>query len=460
MNITQDEIARQYAFMDAVLALHEGRTPKCYVDTYGCQQNEADSDSFRGMAMKMGYTLTDDPSEAELFIVNTCAIRDHAEQRVLSNVGGLLRYYKKGGPAVICVAGCMTGQAHMTLKLQKSFPAVRVILNTHALWQFPEALYLYKTTGQRQVFCPASDGVIAEGLPLFRSRSVRGNLPISYGCNNFCSYCVVPYVRGRERSRRVSDILSEAERMVSEGYKEITLLGQNVNSYKGEAGEDFSDLLTLLCRVEGDFTLRFMTSHPKDASKRLFDTMAREDKIAKALHLPVQSGSDAVLSAMNRGYTAGKYRELVLYARSVMPALTLTSDIIVGFPTEAEADFFATMALVEEIGFDALYMFIYSRRAGTAAEKLENCTAPKVISARFSKLLARQDAISHEKSQRFVGQSIPVLFDELREGRLHGRSEGGLLTIAEEGCAAQVGQTLPCLIERTTVRALYGKVQI
>ena len=466
--ISEQQIDQQYLYMQRVRALLQDArpdgapAPKCYVDTYGCQQNEADSERLRGMAIHMGYELSDQPAEAELFIINTCAIRDHAEQRVLSNIGALARYYKKGGPAAICVCGCMASQEHMAQKLKKSFPAVRIVFNTHALWRFPEILYTYKMTAKRQFVLDQSAGNIAEGLPAYKDKSIRAWLPISYGCNNFCSYCVVPFVRGRERSRTVSDIVHEAKTLIDAGYRDITLLGQNVNSYCGidEDGgvQTFPALLLRLCALEGDFTLRFMTSHPKDASRALIDVMAAQPKIAKALHLPVQSGSDKVLRDMNRSYTRQKYLDLIAYAKEKMPGLTLTSDIIVGFPTEQEQDFQDTLSLVEAVQFDSLFTFIYSPRIGTKAADMKNLSDKQTIAARFERLLDTQNNISWQRCQALVGKTIPVLIDELQEGRLTGRSDGGILTVLEKNDAAYLGQRANCYIERTTVKALYGHI--
>ena len=337
-----------------------GRRPLAMVDTYGCQQNEADSEKLRGYLAQMGYSFTQDEFQADVIVVNTCAVREHAEMRVLGNVGAL-NHTKKNRPGqIIAVCGCMVQQEHMAEKIKRSYPVVDLVFGPHELWRFPELLERVMTEHRRVFAAEKSDGVVAEGIPRQRDGSVKAWLSIMYGCNNFCSYCVVPYVRGRERSRLPEDVVAEARQLVERGYKDITLLGQNVNSYGRdlECGVDFSDLLRMINTIPGDFLIRFMTSHPKDATEKLFRTMAECEKCARHIHLPVQSGNDHILKAMNRNYDSAKYIRQTELARSYMPDLVITTDIIVGFPGETDEQFEDTLALCERVRFDAMFTFI------------------------------------------------------------------------------------------------------
>ena len=331
--VPQADIDRQLAYIDQIAAMNRdfeitnGRKPRAYTQTFGCQQNEADTERIAGMLHDMGYEKTIHTDDADVLIYNTCAVREHAESRALGNIGALSHLKKQRPDITIGLCGCMVQQKHIPDKIRKSYPQVNLLFGTHALWRFPELLYR-RLSGEKRVFDTSGEerGTIAEGLPVQREKGPRAWLSIMYGCNNFCTYCIVPYVRGRERSRCPEDIENELRELVALGYKDITLLGQNVNSYGKDLDVDidFSDLLRRLNAVPGDFLLRFMTSHPKDASHKLFDTMAECKKVAKQLHLPFQSGSDAVLQRMNRGYTAEKYRALIAYAREKMPDITLS----------------------------------------------------------------------------------------------------------------------------------------
>lgn len=379
-------------------ALHGGADapPLAFVDTYGCQQNEADSEKIRGMLAEMGYGFTDDEYRADLIVINTCAVREHAEMRVLGNVGALIHTKKAKKDQLIVLCGCMMQEPEAVEKVRRSYRHVDLVFGPHALPRFPELLWEALRRAGRIFDFDGSDGSIVEGLPVRRSAPPRAWVSIMYGCDNFCSYCIVPHVRGRERSREPSLILREVETLVRDGYTELTLLGQNVNSYgKGlSPAVDFAALLNNVCAVSGAFSVGFMTSHPKDATRRLFDTMARNPKVRRHLHLPFQSGSDRILAAMNRGYTSARYEELVAYARSVMPGLNLTSDVIVGFPGETEADFCDTLSLMERVRFDNLFTFIYSKRPGTPAAALPDSTPPDVKRERMARLLALQKELS------------------------------------------------------------------
>ncbi len=408
---------------------NQGITPVAFVDTYGCQQNEADSERIRGMLSDCGYGMTDTEEGADCIVLNTCAIREHAEQRVFGNVGALVHTKRRHPRQKIFLCGCMMGQQHVSDRIKNSYHHVDGVFNPHHLWRFPELLLGVLTTGKRVFAVEDSAGNIAEGIPVVRSNGLKAWVSIMYGCNNFCSYCIVPYVRGRERSRQPEDILSEVRELLAQGYKDITLLGQNVNSYGKDLGLgiDFADLMEQIAQMPGDFWLRFMSSHPKDATKKLFDVMAKYPKIAKQFHLPFQSGNDRVLKEMNRRYTSAQYLELVDYGRSVMPDLVLTSDVIVGFPGETEEEFEDTLKLIERVRYDALFTFIYSPREGTPAAKMPDPATKADKNRRFDRLLAAQNRISQEIHRDYVGRTMLVLIDGKEDDQLTARTEGGRL---------------------------------
>ncbi len=401
--ISRQELENQQQYaqrVSSVISARYGSKPKACVVTYGCQQNVADSEKIKGMLSEMGYDFTDNRLEAKLIIFNTCAVREHAEDRVFGNVGSLKSYKRSNPDAVIALCGCMMQQKHIAQKIKQSYPFVDLVFGTHVIHRLPELLYR-ALTGRKRVFeIPDMDGAIAEGIPVKRDDGSKAWLPIMYGCNNFCTYCIVPYVRGRERSRSSEDIVAEFKQLVKDGYKEITLLGQNVNSY----GKDlipqvsFSQLLRMLNEIDGDFRIRFMTSHPKDCTHELIETMASCDKVAQHLHLPFQSGSNRVLKAMNRNYTREQYMELISYARSLMgDELSVTSDIIVGFPGETYEDFKETLSLVEEVKATSLFTFIYSPRKGTPAAEMPDPIPAEEKSRWFKELTDLQEKISAEQ---------------------------------------------------------------
>ena len=331
--VPEADLARQRDFEEKICAMFAARQahPVACVDTFGCQQNVADGQKLMGMLGECGFTFTNDPKEADLVILNTCAVREHAEQRVFGNLG-LLTHTKKENPEqVIALCGCMAQEERVSKRVRESYRHVDLVFGPHALWKFPELLWQVYETRRRVFAVDDEHGTIAEGIPVVREKGVKAWVSIMYGCNNFCSYCIVPYVRGRERSRDPQCVLREVRELVESGYKDITLLGQNVNSYGNDLGlgYDFSDLLADIDKIPGEYLIRFMSSHPKDATKKLFDTMARCAHVAKQLHLPFQSGNDRVLREMNRRYTREQYLDLVRYAKSVMPGLVLTSDVII-----------------------------------------------------------------------------------------------------------------------------------
>ena len=459
--ISQAELDTQLAYCNKIYDLWRSRgiTPTAYVETYGCQQNEADSEKIRGILCESGYAITDTAENADVVVMNTCAIREHAEQRVFGNLGALTHTKRRHPGQKIFLCGCMAGQTVVTDRIRKSYPHVDGVFSTHHLWQFAEILYRVLTAGKRVFYIEDEPGSIAEGLPQMRDHTLKAWVSIMYGCNNFCTYCIVPYVRGRERSRKAADILAECQMLIAAGTKEITLLGQNVNSYGKDLDEgiDFADLLLKIAEIPGDFLIRFMTSHPRDASPKLFDAMASSPKIAKQLHLPFQSGSSRVLKAMNRHYDRETYLKKVLYAKSVMPDLVLTSDVIVGFPGETEEEFEETISLIQQVRYDSLFTFIFSPRPGTPAAKMDDPTPKEDKNRRFDKLCAIQNTISEEIHSGYVGKTFRCLIDGTDKEYLTARTEGGRL-VRLQGDTALIGSFQPVTITGSTTWSLTGEL--
>ena len=462
--LSDADMARQREFTEKIKDLHiqRGKAVHALVDTFGCQQNVADSQHIMGMLRAMGCSFTDDPAQADVVVLNTCAIRDHAEKRVYGNLGALT-HTKKANPAqVICLCGCMAQRPEVAEKVRQSYRHVDLVFGPQALWKFPELLYQVYTQRRRVFSVEDEHGAIAEGMPVVREGRTRAWVSIMYGCNNFCSYCIVPYVRGRERSRDPEQIIAEVRQLAAEGYKEITLLGQNVNSYGKDLGTgyDFADLLAALDEIPGDYLIRFMSSQPKDASFKLFDTMARCSHVAKQLHLPVQSGSDRVLRAMNRPYDKARYLELITYARKVMPELVLTSDVIIGFPGETEAEAMETVALVEQVRFDALFTFIFSPRPGTPAAKLDDPVPRAEKQVWFDRLCDAQNKISEEIHAQYVGRTLRCLIDGQSDDSrwpLTARTTGGRL-VHLVGDASAIGNYHDVKITDSNTWALFGEM--
>ena len=454
----QMEICRQLAQHNA----QAGVQPLALVDTYGCQQNEADSEQIRGMLREMGYAFTEDTGVADVIVINTCAIREHAELRVLGNVGALTHTKRRKPNQVICLCGCSMQEPHMAEKIRKSFRHVDLVFGPHALWRFPELLQQVLLKKERVFATEQSDGRIAEGLPVVRRGKIKAWVSIMYGCNNFCTYCIVPYVRGRERSREPEQILEEVRSLVAEGYKDITLLGQNVNSYGKDldSNVDFADLLAQINDIPGDFLVRFMTSHPRDASQKLFETMARCDKVSPQLHLPVQSGSSRVLKAMNRHYDREIYLDEVRRLKALIPDIVLTSDIIVGFPGETEEEFEETLSLLEEVRFDSLFTFIFSPRVGTPAAKMDDPVPMTEKKKWFQRLLDTQNRISVEKHKEYIGRILPVLVEEENPAdavnNLNCRTDGWRL-VHVPGDVSLLGQRKKVKITDCSTWSLFGE---
>ena len=457
--ISEDQLRQQFDYCDKIAAYWRDKdtVPVAYVETYGCQQNEADSEKLRGLLAQSGYTIGSEAEGADVVIMNTCAIREHAEQRVFGNLGALVHTKRRHPGQKVFLCGCMAGEEIVSNRIKNSYHHVDGVFSTHHLWQFPEILYKVLSRGKRQFYVDDEPGSIAEGLPQVRDSKLKAWVSIMYGCNNFCTYCIVPYVRGRERSRKPQDILAECRELIAGGCREITLLGQNVNSYGKDldCGVDFSDLLSMIAQLDGDFLIRFMTSHPRDAGQKLFDTMAKYPKIAKQLHLPFQSGSSRVLKAMNRHYDREKYLAAVEYAKSVMPDLVLTSDVIVGFPGETEEEFEQTISLIEQVRYDALFTFIFSPRHGTPAASMEDLTPKEEKSRRFDRLCAVQNRISEEIHAAYAGRSLRVLVDGIDGDQLTSRTEGGRL-VRFAGDSSLIGTYQQITITGSTTWSLTG----
>ena len=458
------DLDRQREFEESIRAMFAGRQahPAACVDTFGCQQNVADGQKLMGMLAACGFTFTEDPSEADLVILNTCAVREHAEDRVFGNLGALSHTKRANPEQVLALCGCMAQEARVSERIKKSYPYVDLVFGPQALWKFPELLWRVYTTRGRVFSVADEDGTIAEGIPVVREKGVKAWVSIMYGCNNFCSYCIVPYVRGRERSRDPQAVLSEVRQLVEAGYKDITLLGQNVNSYGNDWGRDyhFPDLLADIDQIPGDYWIRFMSSHPKDATQRLFDVMASSRHVARQLHLPFQSGNDRVLREMNRRYTRQQYLDLIRYARGVMPGLVMTSDVIIGFPGETEAEAMDTVSLVEEVGFDALFTFIYSPRPGTKAAEMPDPFPRSEKQKWFDKLLEVQNAKSAALHAAYVGKTVRVLADGESDDAdypIAARTEGNRL-VRVKGDRAIIGQFIDVKITGSNTWALYGEV--
>ena len=454
----QNDLCRQIAQLQHSL----DTPPLALVQTYGCQQNEADSERLRGYLAQMGFGFTQDPEQARIVVINTCAIRDHAERKVLGNVGALVHTKRSHPDQIICLCGCMAQEPEVAEKIKKSFRHVDLVFGPQALWRFPEFVHTLLTRRGRIFEVADEPGSIAEGIPMVRQDPVKAWVSVMYGCNNFCSYCIVPYVRGRERSRKPEDILAEVRELVQNGCRDVTLLGQNVNSYGKdlEAPLDFADLLEEINKIPGDFLIRFMTSHPKDATQKLFETMARCEKIAPVLHLPFQAGNDRILKAMNRHYDRAQYLDEIRRLRALLPDIVLTSDVIVGFPGETTPEFEETLTLLEEVRFDALFTFLYSPRPGTPAAKLDDPMPREEKLQNFNRLVELQNQISAQKHAAYLGSVQRCLVDGLCEDgewTLTARTPGNRL-VRLNGPEDLIGQFVPVKITGANTWSLFGEL--
>ena len=452
------EGAKRAVFEYTARMAAKGKEARAFILTFGCQQNEADSEKLRGLCNEMGYGVAKTPEEADLILVNTCAVREHAELKALSTVGRYKHIKEKNPDLIIGVCGCMTAQGHRVEELKHRYPYVNFTMEPAAMGRLPLLLYAaLQKTGR--IFLLDEKEDCLEGLPISRAVCHRAWVSIMYGCNNFCSYCIVPYVRGRERSRESRYIIEEVKAVLRDGAKDITLLGQNVNSYKSDM--DFASLLEALDALEGEFVLRFMTSHPKDVSPRLLSVLAKAKHVEPHFHLPLQSGSDRILKKMNRHYDKAHYLSVVEALRAANPDIVLTSDIIVGFPGETEEDFAETLDILEKVRFDSVFSFIYSARKGTPAAEMDNQVPPEVQSERFERLLSLQTDISREKNEGYLGKTVRVLIDAPakngKENMYSGRTDGGKL-VHVEATPKDVGCFVTVKIEQIASFAMQGVI--
>lgn len=405
-------------YISLVRKSNEGDDPRVHVITFGCQQNERDSETILGLSVEMGYSPIDNPNNADLIIINTCAIREHAEVKALSLLGRFKALKKQNPNLIVGVVGCMAAEPHRAEMLKRDFHYVSFTLEPNMLHRLPEMIWRKKNGGKRSFIFSCDEGDIYENIPSIRREKHRAWVSIMYGCNNFCSYCIVPYVRGRERSREGKDIINECRELVLSGVKEITLLGQNVNSYKADM--TFPELLSAVAEIDGDFIIRFMTSHPKDTSDELISVMKKySPKIAPFFHLPLQSGSNTILRAMNRTYTRERYIEIAQELKNRIPGIALSTDVIIGFPGETEEDFTDTMDVLKRVEFDNVYAFLFSPREGTRAAKMEGEVPREIKDKRMAELLSYQDAQSLENNIKYENTCQKVLVDsvEYRENR-------------------------------------------
>ncbi len=461
--ICAEEMEAQREYIDRIKTVNQGRgsKPLAFVETYGCQQNSSDSEKLKGMLWDMGFDFCEKAEAADLVLYNTCAVRENAELRVFGNLGALKHVKRRNPGMVIGVCGCMMQQAHIAETIRKKYSHVDLVFGTHALYRFPSLLDSV-WQGERTFDVENEDGHIFEEISYHRDPPPLAKIPIMYGCNNFCTYCIVPYVRGRERSRNAEQILKEVKEVANLGYKEVMLLGQNVNSYGNDLldGDSFPELLKKVCRIDGIERVRFMTSHPKDISDELIAVMAEEPKICKQLHLPVQSGSTKILAAMNRKYTREHYLSLVEKVREKMPDIVLTTDIIVGFPGETDEDFEETLSLLKLVEYDTIFSFIYSKRQGTPAATMPDVMDETQKHRNFDRMLEVQNEISKRKNDAYLGKTERVLVEGVsknNENTLTGRTEGGKV-VNFEGDAKMVGTLRNVKITKSQTWSLFGEI--
>ncbi len=403
-----------------------GHAPLAYVHSFGCQQNVSDAEKLKGQLSQIGYDFTDDMTSAQLIILNTCAVRENAEDRVFGTIGNLKKFKQQNPDTIIAVCGCMAQQKHIAQKIKSTYRQVDLVFGTFAYNDLYQMLFEVLSQKTRVFNQTEKITDISEEFSQLRSDKLRAFVPIMYGCNNFCTYCIVPYVRGRERSRKPEAVVKEVRDLVSDGYKEITLLGQNVNSYS----YGFAALLKEIDRIPGKFRIRFMSSHPKDASKELIDTIIESEKICKCLHLPLQSGCDRILKLMNRHYDKAQYLDIINYARSKKPEFSFSTDIIVGFPGETYDEFCETKELIKQVKYDNIYSFVYSRRSGTKAAEFEDNISDKQKGLWLRELLLEQRDVTTNWLSRFVGKTVEVLAEgegRLADGYLTGKNDEGII---------------------------------
>ena len=442
---TTNEIEIQEKYIEKIGEINQSKNLKYSILTMGCQLNENDSEKLCGMLEKMGYAKTENQTDADLVLFNTCCVRENAEDKLFGKLGELKRLKEQKG-IIIAIGGCMMQEKHITDKIKGSYPFVDILFGTHTLHRFPEDLYKVLDEKKKLEDIIDIDGQIYEGLPIKRNSNIKASVTIMNGCNNFCSYCIVPYVRGRERSRKPRDIINEVRELAKQGYKEITLLGQNVNSYlkvekekniefeEYEGVNSFATLLRAINKIEGIERIRFVSPHPKDFTDDVIMAIAECNKVCKLIHLPLQAGNDKVLKEMNRKYTKEQYLKLVEKMKQNIPNLTLSTDIIVGFPKETDSEFEDTLDVVEKVKFEQVYMFIYSRRVGTPADKMENQVPEEIKHKRFDKLKKLVESQIEENNQKYVGTIQKVLVEgtsKNNDDMLTGRTDSNKVVIFE-----------------------------
>ena len=456
------DIGNQRDFIEKVSKLNAGKNLKYTIYTMGCQLNENDSEKICGMLESMQYTRTENIEDSDFVIFNTCCVRENAEDKLFGKLGEVKRLREQRG-TVIAICGCMMQEKHIVDKIKKSYNFVDIIFGTHTLHKLPEDLYEVICNKSRIMDILDIDGEVIEGLPIKRNDNIKASVTIMNGCNNFCSYCIVPYVRGRERSRDPQDIINEVEDIAKQGYKEVTLLGQNVNSYKGNGNlgiTKFSELLRAVNKIPGIERIRFVSPHPKDFSDDVIDAIRECDKVCKLIHLPLQSGSTSVLKVMNRKYTKEQYLELANKMKERIPNLTLSTDIIVGFPGETEEDFEDTLDVVRQINFEQVYMFIYSRRVGTPGDKMENQIPEEIKHARFDRLKALVESQIDENNKKYVGTVQKILVEgksKSNDSMLTGRTDSNKV-VNFEGTDNLIGNVIEIPIVSEHMWYLKGKL--
>lgn len=442
---TANDVKKQEEYMEKVKKLNEGKKIKYNILTMGCQLNENDSEKLCGMLESMGYIRTENVKEADIALFNTCCVRENAEERLFGKIGELKKLKEEKG-IIIAIGGCMMQEKHITDKIKQSYPYVDIIFGTHTLYKFPEDLYKAIEEKRKIEDVIDIDGKTYEGLPIKRDSKIKASVTIMNGCNNFCTYCIVPYVRGRERSRNPRDIIKEVEELAKEGYKEITLLGQNVNSYlrvereknipfeEYDGVHSFATLLEAINKIDGIERIRFVSPHPKDFTDDVIEQIAKCDKVCKLIHLPLQSGNTRVLKSMNRKYTKEQYLELVDKMKARIPNLTLSTDIIVGFPGETEEEFEDTLDVVRKVNFEQVYMFIYSRRVGTPGDRMENQIPEEIKHERFNRLKELVESGIEKNNQKYIGTYQKVLVEgesKNNKDMLTGRTDSNKVVIFE-----------------------------
>lgn len=460
--VSLQEMNKQNEYIRKVAALNATHAKKAFVFTLGCQQNEADSEKISGMLTEMGYTITENEEIADVLIVNTCAIREHAEKRALSIVGRFKHYKAKNPDIIIGVCGCMTAQEHRREHFKRSYHYVNFTFGTGALHRLPEFIYNSLLGGKRYFDIDPETPEIAEAIKIERASTYRAWVSIMYGCNNFCTYCIVPYVRGRERSRKKEDVIAEVKDLVSRGYREITLLGQNVNSYGKDLPErtNISELLSEISKIEGDFWLHLMTSHPKDASSEMIEAIKSSPRTSGHFHLPLQSGSDEILKNMNRHYDLERYLSIIKKLREDNEDITLTTDVIVGFPGESEEDFQKTLDVMKNVRYDSVFSFIYSPRKGTPAAKMENQIPEEIKHSRYDRFCQVQNDISKEINESLIGKTVRVLVDgksKSNENAYTSRTQGNKI-VHFESDIDYTGNFINVKITRADTFNLFGEI--